>query len=351
MLDVLSTKGIGLSRRAPLRRMLIPTLTSLTVVSSLLAPAATALQVPAARVAKGKCALTGEETRLTKTLRPSVAVRVSNTADARPQVGLSQADMLITTPVEGGTTRLIAIFHCSNATVAGPVRSARKQDAKIVEGFSKLLAFSGANLKVLSALGDDGVVLATEDTPGPDVFREPVGSTDVNSVRANITGLRSLAQAAGKGKPASSLQFGRLQSRTAAKSVSLNFGGATASYQYKRRAGLWARSQDGTPFVDENGKQIRVENVLVQEVKTSLSDQLKDAAGVPSPVFDLEGSGRAFLFRNGRVLVGTWRDRGAGAPLFRLPSGKVMKLAVGNTWLEMVPTATGGDVAGSIAFQ
>src|SRR5215210_955754 len=51
--------------------------------------------------------LTGEKVRS----NPVIAAKVENTAAARPQVGLSRADIVFVEEVEGGQTRLVAVYH------------------------------------------------------------------------------------------------------------------------------------------------------------------------------------------------------------------------------------------------
>ena len=303
----------------------------------------------AAKAAKADCALTGKTVAAKIARRPSVAIRISNSPDARPQTGVATADLVIETPVEGGLTRLIAVFHCSPATAAGPVRSARIDDADIVAPLSKLFGFSGANARVMGELQSSGLVNVTELTSGEAISRIPSGSTDVNSVRANLTVLRAAARVAGHGKPSAGFRFGKVQSRRPSiSSIDLNFG--STSVQYRWKSGSWVRSQDGAAFRDASGSLVKTNNVLVQEVDTNASTGLFDSAGVASPRFDLVGTGRALLFRNGRVVIGSWTDRGAGAPVFKTQKGAVMNLSPGTTWLEMVP-GPDGNLSGSIAYR
>ena len=313
-------------------------------------PAAPAEAAPVrgTRTRQATCPLTGKRAAASSVRRPAVAVRVSNSSDARPQVSVGSADLVIETPVEGGLTRLMPVFHCSEAPTTGPVRSARFDDAEIVSPFARFLAFSGANADVMTELDSSGLTLATEAT-GTAISRSPADSTDVNSVRADVAALRAQARTAGLGKPAATLRFGDLQrSRSSVASVTLDFGSTTVGYRWSK--GSWVRSQDGSPFVDASGRAVKPTNVLVQEVDTSASRSLFDSVGVPSPRFDLRGTGRAFLFRSGKLIAGTWTDPGAGAPVFKTKKGAVMNLAPGQTWLELVPSAA-GDLQGSVSFR
>lgn len=293
------------------------------------------------------CPLTGLQAPSTRVERPAVAVRVSNSSEALPQRGLPSADVVIETPVEGGLTRLIAIFHCSAETTVGPVRSARLDDATIVLPYAGLLGYSGSNAAVQLVLGKTGLELVAETHGSGALYRDPWGSTDVSSLRANLDTLREVAEAAGLGEPAARLSFGDLQSPSEkATLLGLDFGNTFVGYRWAE--GLYRRSQAGKPFLDASGEQVTARNVLVQEVDVYASE-LRDSIGIASPTFDLAGPGRALLFRDGRVVAGTWVGR-PGEFVFRTTNGDVMSLAAGRTWIEMVPSRI-GQMKGMIFYR
>ena len=99
--------------------------------------------------------------------RPALAVKVENTPDAMPLVGLDKADVVYEEVVEGGITRFIVVFNCSSAERVGPVRSARTTDPKILLQFSPhpLLAYSGGANRVVKIIKESGVVGMTEGDP------------------------------------------------------------------------------------------------------------------------------------------------------------------------------------------
>ena len=66
-----------------------------------------------------------------------IAVKVENIAAARPQVGLSLADITFVEEVEGAQTRLIAVYHTRFPKRLGPVRSARSTDVELLPLFGK----------------------------------------------------------------------------------------------------------------------------------------------------------------------------------------------------------------------
>src|SRR3990170_3603145 len=72
-------------------------------------------------------AYTTTEKNLWEKRRP-LTVMIENRQEARPQSGISSADIVYEAVAEGAITRLLAVFYCDTATtdlVVGPVRSAR----------------------------------------------------------------------------------------------------------------------------------------------------------------------------------------------------------------------------------
>ena len=67
---------------------------------------------------------TKEEAGLFMNRRP-LAIMINNHTDARPQFGLSKADLIYEAVAEGGITRFLALFHAWDCEKVGPVRSAR----------------------------------------------------------------------------------------------------------------------------------------------------------------------------------------------------------------------------------
>src|SRR5215207_11116288 len=57
-----------------------------------------------------------------------LVVKVDNTRSARPQAGVYSADVVYVEEVEGGVTRLAAVFSSTFPPSVGPIRSARTTD-------------------------------------------------------------------------------------------------------------------------------------------------------------------------------------------------------------------------------
>lgn len=300
------------------------------------------------------CPLTGEEPKDEEILdRPAVAVKIENASIAYPLSGLERADIVYEEAVEGGITRFMAIYHCTDAAKAGPVRSARAVDPAIMIPTTKILAFSGANEPVMQALRDSDVVIVDETSAESAMRRiDRPGISLEHTLYANTAGTRKVGQKEFDDAPSGeSLEFGDLEGKTKrATTVQIDFSAAT-SITYEFQGGAYLRSQAGEPFVDESGKQIAVDNVLIEEHEVNFSE-IKDAAGNPSlEIADETGSGRAVLFRDGKAVVGTWsREELEGPVTFESKSGDTMLLSPGSTWIHLVPSPK-GEVKGSFSYE
>jgi hypothetical protein len=300
------------------------------------------------------CPMTGEEPRNESRLdRPAVALKIENAAVARPLSGLEKADLVYEELVEGGETRFMAFFHCSDTSKGGPIRSARLVDPAIMKPKTMILGYSGGNQTVTDALDEAGVISIDETNAGDAmqrVAREGVSSE--HTLYAESGAVRRLGARQFDDPPPDDLfEFGDLQDGARrASNISLNFGGAS-EITYEWSGGSWQRSQDGEAFMAESGSQIAPENVLVEIHRIGLSDVV-DVTGTPSPqIQDETGSGKAVLFRNGRAIVGRWeRDSIDDATRFVTRDGDAMVFAPGSIWVELVPSEA-GEVKGSFDYE
>ena len=96
-------------------------------------------------------------------------VKIDDTPDANPQIGLSKADVVYIEQVEGGLTRLAAIYSDPTRLppLIGPVRSARISDVDIAAGLGRVaFAFSGMQTKMRPVIASANLVnLSAEREP------------------------------------------------------------------------------------------------------------------------------------------------------------------------------------------
>ena len=147
-------------------------------------PSASATTTPAPVAAA--CPLTGLPPAADQKVdRAALAVKIDNVDAARPQAGLNQADVVIEETVEGGLTRLMAIFQCSSTDSVGPIRSVRTSDADLLRLLNgAVFGFSGANPRALApvAATSKAVLISYGAHPG---YYHRVYSRDRKSTRLN----------------------------------------------------------------------------------------------------------------------------------------------------------------------
>ncbi|MEA2499343.1 MAG: hypothetical protein QOH26_1748 [Actinomycetota bacterium] len=300
-----------------------------------------------------KCPLSGVEPAKESLLdRPAIALKIENNPLAYPLSGLEEAEVVYEEPVEGGLTRFMAIFHCTDAAKAGPVRSARIVDPAILSPYTLILGDAGGNDIVHNALVKGGVVEIDETDAGEAMFRaDRPETTFEHTLYADTAAVRKIGEKEfGDPPPDDIFEFGDVQKGKKVKTITATFSaGSVATFTWKE--GRWYRSQGDEPLIAESGDQFAADNVLIEQHTVNFAEGLTDVLGTPSPeIADVTGTGKAWLFRDGRVIKGTWTRESEDDPVhFETADGDTMLLAEGSTWIELLPDNK-GDVKGSLDF-
>lgn len=299
------------------------------------------------------CPLSGvEPDKKSRITRPAIAVKIENSSVAYPLKGLESAEIVYEELVEGGITRFLAMYHCTDAELAGPIRSARVVDPAIMTPTTYILAFSGANQHVFSRLDEAGIVQIEENAAGDAMQRVETGASFEHTLFADTALVRKLGREQYNETPPEGVyMFGDLpegKSRKATE-ITINFSPASV-ISYKYDTGKYYRYQAGEPFRSDTGDQIAVDNVLLELHAVNLTGP-KDVAGASgTEIADVTGSGAAVLFRDGRMLRGRWVREAIEDPVrFTTRDGDELVLKAGTTWIHLVPNDQ-GDVKGSFEF-
>jgi hypothetical protein len=259
---------------------------------------------------------------------PVIAVKVENTAAARPQVGLSQADIVFVQEVEGAQTRLVAVYHSRLPTRLGPVRSARTTDAQLLPLFGKpALVYSGANGRVQRAL--DRVSLVPVFRTTRDRRRVAPHNVFVDLRQVARTEKLGKARSIGWTFAAKPSQRGLADDKASSKVGNDTFGFAYAKGRYTV---TWR----GARYVDgDNDAVTRADNVVVMRVQ-NVPDGNRDVLGSVSVLSRTVGRGKMTLYRDGVTIDGTWSRAKSSAPMrFTDPNGKDIALKPGQTWVTL----------------
>src|SRR5487761_1266915 len=106
--------------------------------------------------------------------RPALTVKIENTPEALPQWGINQADVVYEEIVNGGITRLAAIFNSHAPAKVGPVRSVRPTDTQVVWPLQGIFAYSGGAAYAVNSISQvPSLKLIDESGAGAAMFRDP----------------------------------------------------------------------------------------------------------------------------------------------------------------------------------
>ncbi len=281
--------------------------------------------------------------------RPALAVKIENLPEARPQAGLDKADIVYEEPVEGGITRFITIFQCDEANRVGPVRSGRTTDPNILMQYGKpLLGWSGGANIVSKAIAHSPVIDLSA-TVQPALYTRDPSRPEPHNLYSTTAKLWAAGKKVAKHDttpPAPIFTYSDTYDGKAKKApqIHLPFSSyADVYWKWSKKAGVWLRSHGTVPHTLEDGSQVQATNIVVQQVDV-VPGPIIDPAGNPSPEIDVVGSGKAWVFRNGRMIVGRWKRATLDdTTVFTSKSGEVIPLAPGTTWVELLPSTIAVD--------
>jgi hypothetical protein len=291
--------------------------------------------------ARPTCPLTGApRTKHEFVKRVPLAVKIDNVSDALPQSGINHADVVIEELVEGGLTRLMAVFQCDSAKTVGPIRSLRISDADILALLhGSVLGYSGANPADLPpVVARSQAVLISQDANPQYFYRSTahvaphnVYSSTKRVLRAGIARKKSL------NAPKPLFSYGAIDpAAKRAHNVSMSWPAASAAWKWSKHG--WLRTQNGSLDKLSDGSTVSSTNVVIMSVDIA-STGLHDVLGTPSPQDVTVGNNRVWVLRDGKMIQGTWHRKSVASNLtFTDKKGNAIRLAPGRTWVELLPT-------------
>jgi hypothetical protein len=268
-----------------------------------------------------------------------VAVKVDNSPDAGPPIGIQDAELIIEAPVEGGLTRLTAMFFENEPTAIGPIRSVRPVDADLLAPWRPFLVTTGGQDFVYREILAAGVSILDEGTDG--LFQQIERRQPYHLVAT----IPLIEVEAGEGAPpVAALPFGDGEfSGESAASVSIPYSGlADVGWQYDEASGQYNRLVNGEPFqiypeYDAELTGFSTDTVIVLKA-AQRSAGYTDSAGADVPTFDVIGFGDVMVFHGGQVVTGQWlRAAQSDGWVFLDDSGAQFTVPIGSVWMEVVP--------------
>jgi hypothetical protein len=264
---------------------------------------------------------------------PVLAAKIDNIVFARPQTGLTKADIVYVLPVEGGLTRFLAVFSSHIPPVIGPVRSARFDDLELLRQFGRpAFAWSGAQNHLVRVVERARIVdlyaglvngyFRGTTRPAPDNL---YGSTRV--LLHDAHGRESKARCIG-------FRFGSApKGGHRVRWWSVSYPAAQFKFVWSAQHRKWLVWMDGARAASTEGPQLGAPTIVIQHTVVRTSHFLEE--GLRPPYAVTKGHGWALVLRDGRAYRVHWARKTYNGGTTYTYQGKPFNFAKGQVWVVL----------------
>ena len=274
-----------------------------------------------------------------------LVVKIDDTNAAHPQIGVESADVVYVEQVEGGLTRLAAIYTSKLPPLIGPIRSARISDIELLAQFGRVgFAYSGAqskmrpviaaaNLENLSAERNPPSIYGKDpDRPGPvDMILKP----DLLLERANANPKIRIETATASVFPFGDAPKG--ETNTAVAKV--KWPSAKYELRWDSTNEKWLIYFNEKPNMAANGEHLYADTAIIQIVSITPSIY-GDKFGEITPFSKTTGHGKAAMLRDGFSYQISWqRNLETDVTTWMSEDGGVANFKPGRTWIFLTDKA------------
>jgi hypothetical protein len=279
--------------------------------------------------------------------RRVIAVMIDDLWAARPQSGLSSADVVWHAPAEGGIPRYMALFQTTYPKTVGPVRSSRLYYVGWAAEWGSVYVHAGGSPQAIAYLNSSkgrGGVLYNADW-NTNLYRVTFRSSPHN-LYTNRAGLQRIPKSV-RAKPVKGQEpvwtfqpDGPLEARPQGGTIVVPYRYNQVVYKYDRESNTYRRSVsvEGKQFDAATDPKVRIapRNVIVMKVPFVPTGDRKGRLDG-----DITGSGPAWISTNGQTIKGEWRKSSFKGPTrFFDRDGDPVPLTVGQTFVQVVTQGT-----------
>lgn len=269
-----------------------------------------------------------------------LVVKIDDTTAARPQIGIDRADVVYIEQVEGGLTRLAAVFSSEIPTHIGPIRSARISDIEILAQYGRVVfAYSGAQSKLLPVIAAANLNDYGAQRQSPTIYTRDESRTSPTDMvlRADLllekvrSDGREIAQSRSVG-----WSFGDApKGGTAITGAKISWPATSYDLKWSTEEERWIISNNGVANLSASGLQHGPTTFLIQIVEI-LPSEYGDKFGGVTPYSKTVGSGTGYLLRDGKYFPATWSrpDELSGTTWTAL-DGSELPFARGQVWIAL----------------
>ena len=268
-----------------------------------------------------------------------LVVKIDDTKDAHPQIGLEDADLVYVEQVEAGLTRIAAIYSSKLPAKIGPVRSARISDIELLAQFGRVgFAYSGAQTKMRPVIAAANLENLSAERNPPSIYaKDPnrLGPVDMILYPDKLLE-RANAKA---GTQIDTLKiapwsFGQAPSGETLTAVAkVKWPSARYELRWDSVVNKWLIYFNGEADLAASGVHLSADTAIIQLVSITPSIYGDKFGGV-TPFSKTTGTGSAIMLRDGRSYNLTWqRDLPTDVTTWRSADGGVANFKPGKIWI------------------
>ena len=274
---------------------------------------------------------------------PVLIAKIDDTNAAHPQIGLEDADIVYIEQVEGGLTRLAAVFSSVIPQRIGPIRSARISDIDLIAQFGHIaFAYSGAQQKLLPVINAANLQNLGAQAQPPSIYtRDPARNSPYSMVlRADLLMAKTIdkgyviesAKSVGwsfNDKKPNGVQITRAQVRWPAA----NYGVIWSASENR-----WHLTHNNEADLSDTGRTLGPTTFVIQLVSITPSIYGDKFGGI-TPFSQTIGQGTGYILRDGMSVSATWSRASANVgTTWKALDGSEIAFAPGQVWVALCDT-------------
>ena len=265
---------------------------------------------------------------------------IENSSAAKPQSGISSADILFETLAEGGIPRFLALFSTNFPSIIGPIRSIRPYFIDIVKEFNLPVAHCGGSTEALSTINNDSSIISINEInygsyfwrdskrkaphnlyTSSDNIKKYISNKDINITKSQFVSFDDNFFNNSNLQPASNIE------------IQIN---KTYNTSYEFKDNLYYKFMNSEKAMDAlNNSQINFSNIIIQKTPIPLCS---DNSHLNIPII---GKGEGIVFSKGKMINITWKKNSLDSKIVLLDKdGNSVALSPGKTMWNIVDTKT-----------
>ena len=274
-----------------------------------------------------------------------LVVKIDDTNSAHPQIGIEDADLVYVEQVEGGLTRLAAIYTSKLPPLIGPIRSARISDIELLAQFGRVgFAYSGAQSKMRPVIAEANLENLSAERNPPSIYgKDPnrigpvdmILKPDLLLERANANPKIRIETAT-----ASVFAFGDApKGETNTAIAKIKWPNAKYELRWDSANEKWLIYFNEKPNMAANGEHLYADTAIIQIVSITPSIY-GDKFGEITPFSKTTGNGKAVMLRDGFSYQISWqRNLETDVTTWKSEDGDVANFKPGRTWIFLTDKA------------